>query len=518
MGGCSIPDSRGTRCAAYQSVTSRQFLQTSDDTRRGPAERSRHGYGPHVSLLSERRPDTSGHRVDRGTRADLVAGAAAVGLVGLAIAAGFLFHTRLSGSAHFPGAPTTFGEWPVLADLLPHVGPGTPLAVLIACAAVAWGPPLAARLRWRTTLAAAYLLSISWTFSLALVDGWHRGAAGQLTSPDEYLAAVPGITDVPAMLRTFASRVLDFQPDSWTTHVAGHPPGATLTFVWLDRIGLSGGSWAAVVCVLVSGLAAVAVPVTIAALGRADLARAAIPFVALIPGAVWLGVSADALFTGVTATGVALLAVGARALTGDRRAVGAAACVAGGVLLGWGIFLSYGLVLMSFLAVAVVWATRSWRALALGAVGALAVVGAFAVTGFWWLDGYRLVVQRYHQGIANDRNYAYWVWADLACLVLAVGPAAVAGLRRAVPSFGAGLFRPAVDTLAVVTVVRGAALAVLAATISGLSKAEVERIWLPFAVWLVAGAALLPASTRRGWLAAGAVTALVVNHVLLTNW
>jgi hypothetical protein len=70
----------------------------------------------------------------------------------------------------------------------------------------------------------------------------------------------------------------------------------------------------------------------------------------------------------------------------------------------------------------------------------------------------------------------------------------------------------------VVTLVRGAAAAVLAATVSGLSKAEVERIWLPFAVWLVVGAALLPASTRRGWLAAGAVTALVVNHVLLTNW
>jgi hypothetical protein len=66
--------------------------------------------------------------------------------------------------------------------------------------------------------------------------------------------------------------------------------------------------------------------------------------------------------------------------------------------------------------------------------------------------------------------------------------------------------------------VRGAVSAVLAATLSGLSKAEVERIWLPFAVWLLAGAALLPTSTRRGWLAAGAGVALVVNHLLLTNW
>jgi hypothetical protein len=28
----------------------------------------------------------------------------------------------------------------------------------------------------------------------------------------------------------------------------------------------------------------------------------------------------------------------------------------------------------------------------------------------------------------------------------------------------------------------------------------VERIWLPFAVWLTAGAALLPPPTRRFWL------------------
>lgn len=473
-----------------------------------------------MSLLSTRRSDTP-RRADRGIRADLIAGVAAIGLVGLAIAAGFVFDIRLYGNAHFPGAPTTFGEWPVLGDFLPHVGPGTPLALLIAIATIAWGPSLASRLRWRTALAAAYVLSISWTLSLALIDGWHRGAATQLTSPDEYLATVPSITDIPAMLRTFSSRILDFQPDSWPTHIAGHPPGATLVFVWLDRIGLSGGAWAALVCILVSGAAAVAVPVTISALGRRDLARAAIPFVALIPGAVWLGVSADALFTGVTATGIALLAIGARSLTDHdvKWAAGAVACVAGGVLLGFGIFLSYGLVLMSSIALAVVWAMRSWRALVLAAAGALAVVGGFAVAGFWWLDGYHLVVDRYYQGIASDRNYAYWVWADLACLVLAVGPAAAAGLRRAVPQFGAGVFgRPAVDTLPVVTVVRGAALAVLAATVSGLSKAEVERIWLPFAVWLVAGAAMLPASTRRGWLAAGAATALVVNHVLLTNW
>jgi methylthioxylose transferase len=59
---------------------------------------------------------------------------------------------------------------------------------------------------------------------------------------------------------------------------------------------------------------------------------------------------------------------------------------------------------------------------------------------------------------------------------------------------------------------------VLAADLSGLSKAEVERIWLPFAVWFAAGAALLPARHRRWWLAVQALTALAVNHLLVTNW
>jgi hypothetical protein len=59
---------------------------------------------------------------------------------------------------------------------------------------------------------------------------------------------------------------------------------------------------------------------------------------------------------------------------------------------------------------------------------------------------------------------------------------------------------------------------VVAADISGLSKAEVERIWLPFAVWLVAAAALLPIRSHRASLALQASGAVVINSLLLTNW
>ncbi|MFJ1760339.1 hypothetical protein ACIOD2_08485 [Amycolatopsis sp. NPDC088138] len=445
----------------------------------------------------------------RARRADLLAVAAAVVLVAAAAAVGLYYNRPNSGVVIYASAP------PLFALPLPHVGPGTVFAVVIAAAVVLWGPTLAARLPWRRALAAGYLASLAWILSLAMVDGWTRGFTGRLTTLQEYLHEVPGITDVPRMLREFSSRILDFQPDSWTTHVSGHPPGATLVFVWLDRLGLHGGAWASTAVVLVGSLVAVAVPATIALLGRHDAARVVLPFAVLSPGAVWIGVSADGLFAGVTATGIALLALSATGFTRGRR-YAVPAGLAAGLLLGFGIFLSYGLVLLGLVALAVAVLGRRWRAAALAVVGALAVVAAFALAGFWWLEGYHLVVERYYQGIATLRPYSYWVWADLAAVAIAAGPAVVAAARRGV-SF---LPKPRKALFAEPAVLIGVAalVTILFADVSGLSKAEVERIWLPFGVWLLPMTALLPRPGRRWWLAAQGATALAVNHLLLTSW
>ncbi len=453
-------------------------------------------------------PDRRGRRA---IRADLLAVAAAVVLVAAAAAVGTYYNRPHSGVVIFVSAPPLFADW------LPHVGPGSVFAVLIAAAVVLHGPTLAARLPWRRTLAAGYLASLAWIFSLAMVDGWERGFAGHLTIPQEYLHEVPGITDIPRMLREFSSRILDFQPNSWTTHVSGHPPGATLVFVWLDRLGLHGGAWAATAVVLVGSLVAVAVPATVALLGRPDAARAVLPFAVLTPGAVWIGVSADGLFAGTTATGLTLLALSAKGFSGGRR-YAVPAGLAAGVLLGFGIFLSYGLVLLGLLAVAVAVLGRQWRAAALTVIAALAVVGVFAWAGFWWLDGYHLVVERYYQGVALVRPYSFWVWADLAAVTVALGPAVVAALRRGLadaflPQPRRGRFADPVLLLGL-----AALLTIVLADVSGLSKAETERIWLPFGVWLLPLTALLPRPGRRWWLAAQAATALAVNHLLLTGW
>lgn len=423
-------------------------------------------------------------------RGDLVAVVAAVVLVAAAAIGGLSIGQRRIWAF----APPLFGDW------APHVGPGSPFAVLVAVGVVAWGPSWAERLAWRRAVGIAYGAGLLWTFSLAMIDGWSRGFAGRLTIEQEYLHEVGGITDIPAMLHGFTSRILAGQPNTWTTHVGGHPPGATLVFVWLDRLGLGGGAWASTVCVLAGGLIAVAVPNTLRALDRSDAARAVLPFVVLFPGAVWMGVSADGLFAGVTAMGIWALSVAA-----GRKSLALAALA--GVALGFGIFLSYGLVLLGAVALAVAAYRRAWTVTAVAIAGALAVVAVFAAAGFWWLDGYHLVVERYYQGVGRTRPYSYWVWADLACVVLAVGPAVAAGIGRLNRRAGA------VALLAVAAMV-----AIGFADVSGLSKAETERIWLPFDMWLLPLVTLLDVQHRRWWLGAQAATALAVNHLILTMW
>lgn len=408
-------------------------------------------------------------------------------------------------ATHAQAAPL-FGTWEI------HASWGTLPAVLIAVAAVLWGPVVVQRLSWRTLTMGAWATACGWAFALAMIDGWRRGFAGRLTTPEEYLSQVHSITDIPATLRTFASRILDYQPDSWVTHVSGHPPGALLTFVWLDRIGLHGGAWAGLLCLLAGSSAAAAVLVGVRALADEQTARRAAPFVAVAPTAIWVAVSADGYFAGVAAWGIALLAVAVHRPLRFPTLVAAAA----GLLLGWGVFLSYGLVLLGLPALAVLVSAPDWRpavrVLGPTVLAALAVAVAFAVAGFSWFDGYTLVQQRYWQGIAKYRPFQYWWWANLASVVCAIGLGSVAGITR-------------VFDVAAIRRRRGFGLlllamlaAVVCADLSMLSKAEVERIWLPFTIWLTAAPALLPLRSHRLWLALNAAGALLVNTVMLTNW
>ncbi|MEU6102450.1 hypothetical protein [Streptomyces flaveolus] len=439
---------------------------------------------------------------------DLYAVVPAVLLVVAAVLIGR--HIQATDHSLLVGWPPLIGRWD------PHVGPGTPAAVLLAVAIVAYGPSVAARLPWRVLLAAAWGTATAWLWSLALIDGWHRGIAVRLTTRFEYLQVIDRWHDIPATLRDFTRHILIDSPDNWPAHIAGHPPAATLTFVLLDRIGLRGGGWAGGWCITVGATACVAVLVAARALAGERLARRAAPFLVMAPAAVWMGTSADGYFAAVAAWSVALLAL---AVTG--RSLWWAA--GSGLLFGLTCYLSYGLTLFAVIGAAVLWlgrrGVRERPALFVPLLAGAAVVpAAFTVAGFDWWEAYRLLVERYYQGAAGIRPYGYWVWANLACTVLITGLATVAGLRRAGGVLLAGRRGGAVaseDGRAALLVAAGL-FALLAADLSGMSKAETERIWLPFALWLLPACAFL--GRPRGWLAAQAVLALLLNHLLATGW
>ncbi|WP_225793461.1 hypothetical protein [Streptomyces aculeolatus] len=469
--------------------------------------------------VSARTAHATGRRWDLLAAVLAAAAIAAAVVVGRAVNGDDILHVR------FP---------PLSAAWEPHYGPGTPAAVAVAVAVVAYGPGLADRLPWRRLLLAAWAAAVAWIWSLALVDGWQDGVAGQLTGTNEYARpeTVARFADLGHAVRTFTDHILIQTPDNWPAHIAGHPPAAVLTFVGLDRAGLDGGAWAAVFCIAVGGSAAVAVLVALRALGGEERTRRAAPFLVLGPWAVWAGVSADGYFAAVAAWGLALLALAATR-TVRRPAVAAAGA---GLLLGWAVYLSYGLTLLVLPMAAVLWCAARGapgggprgepgggprvavlRVVPWVVLGALPVAVVFTAAGFWWWEGYTLLHERYYQGFGGERPYSYWVWANLAVAALSAGLAAVAGTRRAVrTAWPRGAGRSSAYAPAVMAV---AALACLvAADLSGLSKAETERIWLPFTLWLLPAAALLPARDHRAWLAAQAGVALVVNHLLITSW
>jgi hypothetical protein len=426
-------------------------------------------------------------------------------VVALALVAAAVLVPYLTGWEVYERGDDIEGVPPLHGYLEAKLGPGTPLAVLVGLLTVLFGPALAARLPWRRLLGFTCLAALAWLLGLALVDG-EDGLSRVLGHRHEYLDTARSVSSVPDLLSTYVDHIPLDSPDNWPTHVAGHPPGMVLFFALLVKVGLGGDLAAGVVVAVIASTIPAAVLVTTRALDREDLGRSAAPFLVVTPSAVFLAVSADAVIATTVAWGLAALALAAR----DPARRGWRWAVLAGLLLGGAVMMSYGMPLAGLLAVAVLVAARRWWPLPVAAAAAAAVVLAFAAGGFVWWEALPVLRERYWDGIASDRPSSYWLWGNLAALVISAGPLLGASLGAA--------WSVRRSERVVVLLVGAAAAAVLVADVSMMSKAEVERIWLPFVPWLTLGVALLPPHWRRGALTVQVVAALLVQHLLYTSW
>ena len=156
--------------------------------------------------------------------------------------------------------------------------------------------------------------------------------------------------------------------------------------------------------------------------------------------------------------------------------------------VGIAIFLSYGLVLLGLVvlvACAVIAYQRGWRqtlpAVLAATAGAIVVAAVHLALGFNWLIGLHELRVRYSQGIASQRPYAYFVWGNVGAWLVSCSPSlAAVGIVRAVRVLGRWRREPWSSDRLVALLWLSGALAALLADLSGLSKAETERVWLSF--------------------------------------
>ena len=419
------------------------------------------------------------------------------------------------------GLPIVLPRPPLLAFWQPHIGCGTPLAVLCVLLGLRLQRVIQV-VSWRRLLLTGWLLNLAWMCSLTLVDGLRQGWIEVLLDPNEYLHDLHRISDPRIFLSTF-TEFIAFGPGVggdlvWTTHVAGHPPLATLIFWLLSQIGLGGGFWAGALCIFVASAASVTLPVTLSELGSGAAARRIVPFIALFPGAVWMAVSADGLFAGVAVSGLALVCRGAvrgRIFTS----------LAGGLLLGIAVFLSYGLVLFGLVVLLAMLLTVRQRGRRptvapwlVATIGFVAVAAVHLALGFNWLSGLLALRVRYYQGIASQRPFSYFVYANLAAWLISCSPLLAIGISRSTATLARGRLGSWTQDRIVALLALSGVLAALIADLSALSKAETERIWLSFGVIAYSGLALLRDRWASSAMLASAVWALLVNHLLNTGW
>jgi hypothetical protein len=384
----------------------------------------------------------------------------------------------------------------------PHVGPLAAVSLATAVTAAALTPRWIERAR-RPPLFAAGLFALALALGVSLNvarDGFHElwaifqiGPGGSPEAGNEYLLGLPALSHgIPYYLAHFPT-LFPLLPQK----VTGNPPGP---LVALHLLGISTPGALAALCI---GTGALTAPLAYdlgRTLGREQRGRVAGALAAFAPSLLLWGVtSADYAFASLGLAAACLL-------VRDRPQ----ARVAGALLAAIGSFFSWLLFAIPAWAVLVVLGREGPRkTVVLTLICALATAAVYSTLALiWGYDPFAALKATdavYRQGIAHMRPYAYWVFGSPVAWGLALGLPTAWALLRAVGIRD----ETALALLAVVLV--GAAL--------GYTKAETERIWLPFVplACVAAARALPPRELRTAlWLLVG--QALAIELLFDTIW
>lgn len=415
---------------------------------------------------------SSDHR-QTGEVARLGVGVAVWGL--LIVVARLVGLSAVPERLRWPAFPL-YGDWMSVWSS----GAGSVVVIVGSSAALAVAIHLGAeRLPWPTTLVASWFAAAA--FMAVLASDGTRSFGYPLELDDSYRRTLSEIPSLSSFVRHFVRDI-----DRYPIHTRGHPPGAVVLLGWLGDLGIHSTSLQLAVLIGVAALVAPSVAVTCRAWVDEATARASLPFVTLAPAAVWAGVSMDGVFAAASA-----LAIASIALASTRSGRSSALLAFGsGVWWATALHLSYGLTVLAAVTVGAVLMRRRFVVIAWAALGLTIGTAPWLIAGFRWWDGLSATHEQYFQGLGGRLRppLYYATLGNPALTAIMLGPVVVAALFLRRPRAAVGVIALGLG-------------AMLLADVSGLSKAEVERIWVPFAPWVTVGAAALPRRWRPGGLA-----------------
>jgi hypothetical protein len=418
-----------------------------------------------------------------------LAGAGAVVVIGV----------RIRDTAGGLGAPHP----PFLMHIRPDVDPLVAVAVAALVGGVGLAPRLIARVRSPGRFALSmYTLALVLGLSVNLarngVDGWWKvfaiGPGGSTEGRFEYLTGLPQLHNGVGYYLSHFGSLFGGLP----THVKGNAPGP---LVVLHLLGIGNPGALAALCI---GVGALTAPLAYD-LGRAvgvgeQRARVAGVLTAFAPSMLLFGVtSTDYAYAALGLLGACLLV---------RRRPGAVA--AGSLAAAFASFFSWLLLAIPFWAAVVVLQRDGWRravmVCAATAAGWAAFNAVLAVAyGYNPFDALAATHHVYTHGFSTRRPYSFWVFGSPAAWALMLGPPLTWLALRALTRRD----RAAVALWALIAI----------ASVLGFTKAETERIWLPFVpLACLAATAILPPARLRLLLAALAVQALAIELIFFTVW